>query len=57
MPLKSHESIVPEVRIAPQVRFAMNGESGRDLRHCDDEPTCMHTTISSSFAAAITGSQ
>ena len=35
----------------------MNGESGAIVGTCDDEPTCMHTTISRSFAAAITGSQ
>ncbi len=35
----------------------MNGASGEMAGRVDDEPTCMHTTISRSFAAAITGSQ
>ena len=35
----------------------MNGESGAIVGTCDDDPTCMHTTISRSLAAAITGSQ
>ena len=56
-PLNSQESIVPDVRLAPQARLAMNGESGAIVGTCDDEPTCMHTTISRSDAAAITGSQ
>ncbi len=43
--------------MAPHVRLAMNGESGAICGSCDDEPTCMDTTISSSLAAAITGSQ
>ena len=57
MPLNIHESIAPDVRIAPQARLAMNGESGAISGTCDDEPTCIDTTISRSFAAAITGSQ
>ena len=57
MPLNSQASIVPEVRDAPQVRLAMNGASGAIWGSCDDEPTCMHTTISRSLAAAMTGSQ
>ena len=35
----------------------MNGASGEICGTVDDEPTCMHTTISRSLAAAITGSQ
>ena len=57
MPLNIHESIAPEVRIAPHARLAMNGESGAICGTCDDEPTCIDTTISRSLAAAITGSQ
>ena len=57
MLLKIHESIVPEVRIAPHVRLAMNGASGAIWGTCDDEPTCIDTIISRSFAAAISGSQ
>src|SRR6516162_9085342 len=57
MPLKSHDSKAPDVRLAPQVRLAMNGDSGEIAGICEDEPTCMQTAISSSFAAAIRGSQ
>ena len=57
MPLNSQESMVPDVRFAPHARLAMNGASGAIVGTCDDEPTCMHTTISRSAAAAITGSQ
>ncbi len=57
MPLKIHESIAPDVRIAPQARLAMNGESGAIDGTCDDDPTCMEATIPSSFAADMTGSQ
>ena len=57
IPLKSHESIAPEVRTAPQVRLAMNGASGAIWGICDDEPTCMLATIPSSLAVDITGSQ
>ena len=57
MPLKSQDSIAPEVRTAPQARLAMNGESGAIWGTCEDEPTCMLQTISRSEAAAITGSQ
>ncbi len=57
MPLNSHESIAPDVRTAPQVRLAMNGASGAICGICDDDPTCIDATISSSFAVDITGSQ
>ena len=57
MPLNSHESMAPDVRIAPQARLAMNGESGAICGTCDDEPTCMQATMPRSEAAAMTGSQ
>ena len=58
MPLKIHDSIAPEVRIAPQVRLAMNGASGAICGTCDDEPDVhADATIPSSFAVDITGSQ
>ena len=38
--------------MAPQVRLAMNGASWAICGSVDDEPTCMHTTISRSLAAA-----
>ena len=49
--------MAPEVRIAPQARLAMNGESGAIWGTCDDEPTCIDATMPSSLAAAMTGSQ
>ena len=57
IPLNSQDSIAPEVRIAPQARLAMKGESGAIWGTCDEEPTCMHATISSSDAVDMTGSQ
>ena len=56
-PLNSQANMVPDVREAPQVRLAMNGASLAICGRVDDDPTCMQTTISSSFAVVITGSQ
>ena len=57
IPTKSQESIAPEVRIAPQVRLAMKGESGAICGTCEDDPTWMLMTSSRSLAALMTGSQ
>ena len=55
--LNIHASIVPAARIAPKVRLARPGASLEITGIVDDEPTCMHTTICVSCAAASTGSQ
>ena len=58
MPLNSHDSMAPEVRIAPQARLAMNGESGAIWGTCDEEPDVHATPPSRApMAVAITGSQ
>ena len=49
--------LAPEVRFAPQVSDASCGACEEICGIVDDEPTCMHTTISRSFAACMTGSQ
>ena len=56
-PLKSHDSMAPAVRTAPQVRLAMNGESGAIEGTCEDDPTWMLATICRSEAAWSTGFQ
>src|ERR1035441_6026814 len=49
--------MVPAARIAPKVRLARPGASEEMTGMVDDDPTCMHTTLPVSWAAAMTGSQ
>ena len=48
---------MPAARTAPKVRLASPGASDEITGIVDDDPTCMHTTVCVSCAAAITGSQ
>ncbi len=49
--------MVPAARTAPKVRLASNGASSEMVAMVDEDPTCMHTMISVSWQAAMTGSQ
>ena len=57
-PLNNHDNIVPDVREAPQVRFAMNGHPWQICGSVDDEPDVhAHDHLEFIGALAITGSQ
>ena len=52
MSLNSQDSIVPDVRVAPNDMLASVGASLQIAGSVDDEPTCMHTTISCRLGGA-----
>ena len=49
--------MAPDVRMAPQARLAIKGESGAIWGTWEEDPTCIEATIPSSDAVDMTGSQ
>ena len=52
-----HDIMLPAVWMVPNEMLASGGASWQMAGSCDDEPTCMHSTMPVSSAARMSGSQ